>query len=474
MSKDSAGRLVRRGHASAHGTSRARRTALAAVGLAAVTLAGIGVGTAPASASPVGSTAPTTTTTTTTVVSPTTTVTTTTGAQATTTSTTVVTTSPGSTTSTTTTTVAPTTTTTTTTAPRPATTTTTTTVPTRTAAPAAGGSGPAVPAARVVPKPLPFDTTCSRPATPALQTYLDSLPAGSTFTSSATACYLVPVGILLTRPVNLVGGTFYDPTTTRSPGTVYSALKPIILIKDTSHVSLTDLRVLGANTVGGYHAQLVGQAGVKIMSSLDVTLTGITSTNTWGDGLELVADFTDHIKTPVTRLAVEGFTSINAGRQGITVAEVASSVLDHVNVVSPADAGFDFESDLPGVGSGNVVVANCTNDRGFNMAEYFTGPIVVTNCNGFHHVTLRTVSRSAVSFSGGNLACKRADPVPCIKQDGGSLTFNGVAVSRMPGTIGISEPVWAVASGGNLAFVHSPIASPMGTVVRPASVRFSG
>lgn len=456
-----------------------RRHALGAVALAAVTAIGVGVTTPLALASAAPATAagspPTTTTT---VVSPTTTVTTAVGSGSTTTSTTTASAAPGSATSTTTTTVTPTTTTTTSVPARPVTTTTTTTVPvppttvpaTVPAAASAPGPAPTV-AAHVVPH---FDTTCSRPATPGLQTYLDSLPAGSTFTSSVTACYLVPDGILLTRPITLVGGTFYDPTTTRAPGTVYSALKPIILIKDTAHVALTDISVLGANTTGVYHAPLVGQAGVKVMSSSDVSLTGITAKDTWGDGLELVADLTDHIHTPVTGLVVRGFTTIDAGRQGVTLAEVASSLLDHVNVVSPADSGFDFESDIGGLGSSNVIISNCTDDHGFNLIQFFSGPITVANCTGFHHVSLGSLNSNApINFVGGSLICKRADPVPCIKQNGGSLTFTGVAISRTTGTIGISEPVWDVEGKGNLSFVRSPIASPMGSVVRPASVHFS-
>ena len=332
-----------------------------------------------------------------------------------------------------------------------------------------------VPVAARVPKPPSFDSSCRRPATPALQTYLDALPPGSVFQSPATACYLVPDGILLTHPVTIIGGTFYDPLTQRPTDQIpYGALKPVILIKDTSHVALVGVHVRGANVVGGYHASLVGEAGVKIMSSSGVTLTDVTATNTFGDGLELVADLTDHIKTPVTGLEVDGYTTVNAGRQGVTVAEVADSTLDHVNVVSPADAGFDFESDLPGVGSGNVTITNCTDTGGFNLVEDLVGPITVSNCTGFHHIGIRSLqSDTPIRFVGGTLSCKRDDPNPCIDQTGGSLTLSSVAVTRMPGTIGIKEPVWSVADGGALRFVHSAIAFPMGTVDRSSSLTFA-
>ena len=325
------------------------------------------------------------------------------------------------------------------------------------------------------PGPASFDPTCTKSALPNLQDYINSLPAGSVFQSSTTACYLVPDGILLSKPITIIGGTFYDPLVERLTNVrPYGALHPIIFIKNTSHVTLSGVSVLGANTNGGYHADLVGEAGVKIMSSSDLVLTGVSAKNTFGDGLELVADFTDHINTPVNRLSVDGFSTIDAGRQGITVAELTNSTLNNLNVISPADSGIDFESDLPYQGSGNVAITNCVNEAGFNMVEYYTGPITVTNCTGFHHVTLRTDQKiTPITFVGGTLTCKRAVPQPCIDVTGGSLTFTGVTIARMPGVIKISTPVWSVERAGTLRFDRSPIETGFGTVIDTASVNFT-
>jgi len=403
------------------------------------------------------------TTTVTTVVTPTTTVTTTTRPTSVTTATTTVTTSPTTVTSTTVTTVAPTTTTTTTTAPKPTTTTTTVPLAPATTVPPVA---PAPPVA-VAPAAPTFDKTCSRPATPGLQTYLDSLPAGSVFRSSTTACYEVPSGIVLRKAITIIGGTFYDPTTVKPTGPGYDGMKPIILLKDASHVTLSDLAVLGANTTGVYHSSMVGEAGVKLEATTDVTITGVTAKDTWGDGLELVGNH-----HPVTGLTVDGFTTTDAGRQGVTLAEVSGASLDHVHVVSPADSGFDFESDLPGLGSDNVSISNCTDDKGFNLIEFFSGPITITNCTGFHHVSLGSPhSNAPISFVGGHLTCKRIDPQPCIRQNGGSLRFTGVTIDRMAGIDKIKEPLWSVDSGGKLVFVASQIQSAFGSVANAASVR---
>ena len=201
-----------------------------------------------------------------------------------------------------------------------------------------------------------------------------------------------------------------------------------------------------------------------------MTLTGITARNTFGDGLELVAG-ASHI--PVTRLQVQGYTIVNAGRQAVTLAEVASSVLDHVNIVSAADAGFDFESDLPNLGSGNVTITNCTDDRGFNIVEYLTGPISVVNCTGFHRVHFfGRQGGPPVSFVGGSMICRWRDPVACIRLNGASMTFTGVAITRKVGLWPPTTAVWAVSGGGNLTFAHCTIELPMGWTADTSTVTF--
>jgi hypothetical protein len=411
------------------------------------------------------------------VVTPTTSVTTTAGPVSVPTATTTVPTSPTSTTSTTVTKMAPTTTvpptsnTTTTQAPQPTTTTTTTTTTTIPPAPSPA-SPPAAPRPAIPSAAPTFDRTCSQPATPGLQTYLDSLPAGSIFQSSTTACYEVPSGIVLRKAITIIGGTFYDPTTVKPTGPGYDSMKPIILLKDASHVTLSGLAVLGANATGVYHSSMVGEAGVKLESTSDVTITGVTAKDTWGDGLELVADLSSHNGKPVTGLTVDGFTTTNAGRQGVTLAEVSGASLDHVNVINPADAGFDFESDLPNVGSANVSISNCTDTHGFNLIEFFSGPITITNCTSFHHVSLGSLhSNAPISFVGGHLSCKRIDPQPCIHQNGGSLRFTGVTIDRLPGVDKIRQPLWSVDNGGKLVFVESQILWGFGTVANGASVQ---
>ena len=410
--------------------------------------------------------------------SPSSTTTTTTTPRSITTATTTVTTTPRSVSTVTVTTVAPTTrpaaststiVTTTTTAP-PAPTTPSTSTPTSTST--TSTSSPTTTTVPAPPAKLTLDATCTTPVASVLQQYFDSLPAGSTFQSSTTACYLVPGGFRITKPLTIIGGTFYDPTTEKPTGPGYNGMKPIIFIKSTSDVTLSNLTVLGANTTGVFHSSMVGQAGVKVTSSARVTITDVTAKDTWGDGLELWSDFVPRQpRVMVTDLKVDGFTTIDAGRVGVTVATVSGGVLNNVDVISPGMSGFDFESDLPGIGSGNVAITNCTNDHGFSFVEYLTGPITVTNCTGFHHVTLGSInSDQPVTFNGGSMLCKRADPVPCIKQNGGKMRFVGTSISRMNGTIGVSTPMWSVDTGGSLTFAQTTRVLPFGVTANGATV----
>jgi hypothetical protein len=307
---------------------------------------------------------------------------------------------------------------------------------------------------------------CSTDVSASLGAYLDSLPSGATFTSPSSACYLVNEGLKIIQPLSIVGGTFRNGSTTKTP-TGYAGLKPVIKILDTSNVTLTNLLLEGANPTGAYHAQLDTGAGVKVISSANVTLTNITTENTFGDGLELVGDLPNHISTPDTGLVVDGFTTVNAGRQGVTLADVYGATMTDIHIVSPAASGFAFESDEAGMGSGNVAISNCTYVSGIYLVEYLTGPITFTNCSGLSHVQLglpRGVhSQQPVTFVGGELICQDRNPRPCIDQWGGNLTFSHSAIVRRKPGKSYTEPIWSVNTGGHLAFVATTIMGPFGS-----------
>lgn len=125
-------------------------------------------------------------------------------------------------------------------------------------------------------------------------------------------------------------------------------------------------------------------------------------------------------------LTVEGYSTVNAGRQGVTIAEVSGATLNNINVVDSADSGFDFKSDIGGLGVGNVSISNCTTNRGVNFVETLTGPVTISNCTGFRSLHLYNITTPAqVNVVGGLMDCRRRTPVSCIVQIGGRLTVTG-------------------------------------------------
>ncbi len=115
-------------------------------------------------------------------------------------------------------------------------------------------------------------------------------------------CYNVRDGLTISVPVTVENATFYDP---RSRPPHKGSVHPIIRIKDTSEVRLSSLTLVGTNTTGDYHADMVAEAGIDILSSDSVTITNVTTTNTFGDGLSL----------GFSRISVPVGTSLSMGSQ---------------------------------------------------------------------------------------------------------------------------------------------------------------
>ncbi len=382
---------------------------------------------------------------------PPTTTTTTAPAKSTTTTTTGPKPSPSTTTTTAAAAAVPPTTTTTTIAPRDAAPTTTMTTP-----------PPPVPAVTPPPPPAAIPTDCSVDVSAALTARLDALPSGAVFTAPAGACYQVDEGLEITHPLTLNGGTFEDDSSLTTVG--LSHFRPIIEIDDTSQVTIKHVSLEGGNLNGRYHPDLVNEAGIKVVSSSNVTLDDVTVANTFGDGLELVADLGHDIYTPDTDLTVNGYTTTNAGRQGITLAEVRYAVLTNINIVHPDFDGFDFESDIQGLGAGNVAISDCTYDHGINIVEPLKGPLSVTDCSGTLAAYLMT-SGQTITFSGGSLECAVVAPIACIHEFGGTVILSHMAITRDPHRAWEvpTTPAWHVVHGGHLELIGTTVVGPTGS-----------
>jgi hypothetical protein len=287
------------------------------------------------------------------------------------------------------------------------------------------------------------------------------LVPGSTFHGSG--CYTTS-GILVTQDnVTIDGGTYNDPAALGATDRVL----PIIKVKDATGDTVENVTLTGTNLAGGYHGDpLVGEAGISLLGTTNATLTNITTESTFGDGLTIGFQPRQH---PNTGLVVNGYTINGAGRQGVTVAYANQAALNNVNIVSSADTGWDFESDLPGVGSGYVTVNHPTG-KGGRLVESLSGPVTFNDVNlqgGLIVINDAAASQQQVTINRGNLYLKRTyngvPPAGLWLNGPGFLTLNQVTVGRQDGSAPAHGPAWLVTGGGHLTLNQSPVTPPLGT-----------
>jgi hypothetical protein len=277
------------------------------------------------------------------------------------------------------------------------------------------------------------------------------LPSGAVWHGSG--CYDT-AGITLTKPVTLDGGTYVDTVTT-------VPIKPIIRIKDTARIQVENVTLSGENERGvAIHSDLVNEEGVQLLSSSNVTLTNVAVQDTYGDGLTF--GFQPGVG-PSTNVTVDGYVITNAGREGVTVAYLTDSVLNHVSTTQ----AWDFESDVA-AGSGNVTVNEPTG-KGFRLIEALSGPITFNDPNVSGHVQdIKAAASSGqpVSVNGGTVLIPRTirgTPPGGIWVDGpGNLTFTGTTIGRQAGTAKVTGLAWIVDGGGHLTLTNSPVTPPLG------------
>ena len=160
-------------------------------------------------------------------------------------------------------------------------------------------------------------------------------------------------------------------------------MKPIFRIDETSGITLKNMTVHGLNQDGAFISRLVGEAGIETRSAVGVTIDNVATNDTCGDGLELGTDTSvKQIKgTPSAFISVNGFSSTNAGRDGITAGTLVYSILQNITLVHSGTDAVDFESDLPGAGSENLIFTNVALSGIFDMGEALNGPITFNTMN---------------------------------------------------------------------------------------------
>lgn len=298
---------------------------------------------------------------------------------------------------------------------------------------------------------------------------IDALPPGATWNGDG-ACYTVPSGILITQPVTLAHATFRDSSV--APVTK-GAFHAVIQVQATSHVNLDDLTIIGGEIGTTFHPRLVGQAGIRLMNVSDVTIHDITVAGVFGDGLELWGSF-PRDRLPDTRITVDHLDVEGAGRDGISPGNVYDATFDDVTVGPTGQASIDFESDLKGVGAGDLELVHCR-WSGFVVGEALTGPISVVDSSLTNQILVRFRHPQpyAITFTNDSIALTPKD-VPGIEVNRGSLVFDSTRFSRLPGRRPARSPMWSATNGSDLMFRHSTLAPPLGVADPTSTVTIVG
>jgi chitodextrinase len=296
---------------------------------------------------------------------------------------------------------------------------------------------------------------------------IEALKSGAVWNGN-NKCYTTPQGINLTKPVTLENATFIDTLTSSPNGPNTFGLDPIIQVYEDNNVTLTNLTLRGEHVNPGYSHRLVGEEGLKILSSSNVTVNNVNTINTFGDGLYL-NDVNPSDRSPDSNVVVNGMSITNTGRAGVTVAYADGCTLNNIDVVSAADNGWDFESDIPAVGPGYITINNATGLGRIQLIAALNGPITYNNANIGGTIVLENEAASSgeqVTFNNGSILQPRevhGTPPGAITVEGaGNLTFNNVSFGRYPGALAINGLAWVARDGAHINFINSPVVPPPG------------
>jgi uncharacterized repeat protein (TIGR01451 family) len=299
-------------------------------------------------------------------------------------------------------------------------------------------------------------------------TAIQAEPAGGIWNGN-NACYNLPNGLQISKPVTVENATFHDTATTptKVPGQQLG-WKPVIRVKATPGVNLYNLVLTGMQHTGPVTTKNgVGQAGLKIDGSSAVNVTNVAVSTVGGDGLTLSFEPGE---AENTNISVNGFSADNVGRVGVTVSNCSHCTLTNVQLTDVTTAGVDFESDGATVGSDHITFNHLTADRGVFMQGALFGPICFNDSNFSGNIALvrsAAASSQPVTFTGGTILMNNrfsGTPPAAIWVSGpGNLTFTNVAFGRQPGRQPPTGPAWSVTGGGLLTFNHSPVLPPYGS-----------
>jgi hypothetical protein len=360
------------------------------------------------------------------------------------------------------------------------------------------GGALAVPAptGQTVSIPSTIAADCSQDVSKPLKKWLNQLPANSTVLVSAQACYQVDKALKLKKPTGLTiyGGTFTNDVNT--PSKKNSLGQYVFDVVGGSNITLESMKINGQNP-GGYDPKLAFAGGIDFEGTAGITITGVTISNTFGDGITLsplrggADNNSGTILAPPKKAVIQGVSISGAGRHGIAIASASGVQVSNLIVQNPGIDTIDIEADQHNEGADNVTIDGCTSSGGgiffanggsgagqnthdltvahCSMAKPQGGDaILVYNRGGSRHL------RGPIHFIADYLYCGSSVYVACVQLSGASLTIENSVLQFPQGTI--HEAVYHITKKSDAVFTNDDVTGfgETGRVLRQSVLEVNG
>jgi hypothetical protein len=335
--------------------------------------------------------------------------------------------------------------------------------------------------------PASIAPDCSVDVSKALGQWLRNLPANTTVEPAPGSCYQVDEGLLLTFPSDLTvdGGTYENLSTQPQPSNGHGTQRgnPVFNVLGGSGVTFENLTIEGADP-GGYVAKMAFASGIQFQGTHDATVTDVSITNTFGDGITLdpLRNESDHegsgILSPTDDATISDITIDGAGRMGMAFVSVNGASVSTVSISNVGLDTFDVESDQSNEGTQNLDIDGCTSSTA-GPGDFFadagsgsgpsTGHITVSNCvmeqpqSGTVILIDRpgtgSVPRGPFTFENDTLDCgtntSTTSTIECVMVWAGTLSVDDSSLTFPPTTP--AESVYHAAVGSTIAFDNDTV-----------------
>lgn len=214
----------------------------------------------------------------------------------------------------------------------------------------------------MVPASIPHD--CSQTVDSQVNSFIQSVPNGSTIEFQPGGCYGQDGEILVTDRSNLTidgnGSTFKDLTTgtgSRSNWDVQSG----------SNITLENMTIIGANANAGtgsscYTTSLEWQYGINFEGTQTGIANHVTIEDTYGDFIEAQFDqrYSIYSAPPARNITVENSTFNANGRMGVGLTDVQGFTMQNSTMTNICMDAIDVELDVDQEYGQNINILNNT------------------------------------------------------------------------------------------------------------------